>query len=101
MYLPVNILRRFKNARRNYCIAILYIDSIKMAEVNSIASNAQTVVYYTIKSGDNLSLIASWFHVRVSDIRTWNNIKIILLLRGGDCNSMCPNISKNMKLLIL
>ena len=31
-------------------------------------------VTYTIKSGDNLGFIASWFHVRVSDLKYWNNI---------------------------
>jgi membrane-bound lytic murein transglycosylase D len=31
-------------------------------------------VTYTIQSGDNLGYIASWFHVRVSDLKYWNNI---------------------------
>jgi membrane-bound lytic murein transglycosylase D len=31
-------------------------------------------VTYTIRSGDNLGYIASWFHVRVSDLKYWNNI---------------------------
>jgi membrane-bound lytic murein transglycosylase D len=31
-------------------------------------------VTYTIKSGDNLGYIASWFHIRVSDLKYWNNI---------------------------
>jgi membrane-bound lytic murein transglycosylase D len=31
-------------------------------------------VVYTIKSGDNLGFIASWFHVRVSDLKYWNNL---------------------------
>ncbi len=31
-------------------------------------------VTYTIKSGDNLGYIASWFHVRVSNLKYWNNI---------------------------
>ena len=31
-------------------------------------------VTYTIKSGDNLGFIASWFHVRVSDLKYWNNV---------------------------
>ena len=32
------------------------------------------MVTYTIQSGDNLGYIASWFHVRVSDLKYWNNI---------------------------
>ncbi len=31
-------------------------------------------VYYTIKSGDNLGYIASWFNVKINDLRYWNNI---------------------------
>ena len=31
-------------------------------------------VTYTIKSGDNLGYIASWFNIRVSDLKYWNNI---------------------------
>lgn len=31
-------------------------------------------VSYTIKSGDNLGFISSWYNVRVSDIKYWNNI---------------------------
>ena len=31
-------------------------------------------VTYTIKSGDNLGYISSWFHIRVSDLKYWNNI---------------------------
>ena len=31
-------------------------------------------VTYTIKSGDNLGYISSWFHVRLSDLKYWNNL---------------------------
>ncbi len=31
-------------------------------------------VTYTKKSGDNLGFIASWFHIRVSNLKYWNNI---------------------------
>lgn len=33
-----------------------------------------TLVYYTIKSGDNLGLVAGWYDVRVSQLEDWNNI---------------------------
>lgn len=29
---------------------------------------------YTVKSGDNLGFIASWYNVKVADLRYWNNI---------------------------
>lgn len=31
-------------------------------------------VYYSVKKGDNLGLIASWYKVRTSDLRYWNKI---------------------------
>lgn len=30
---------------------------------------------YTVKSGDNLGFISTWYNVRTSDIRYWNNIR--------------------------
>ncbi len=39
-------------------------------------------VYYTVKKGDNLGLIASWFRVRSSDIKYWNGIHKNFLKAG-------------------
>jgi membrane-bound lytic murein transglycosylase D len=39
-------------------------------------------VYYTVKSGDNLSFIAEWFDVSVRDIKCWNNLKSTRLNLG-------------------
>lgn len=35
----------------------------------------KATVYYTVKSGDAVGLIADWFDVRTSDLRYWNNIR--------------------------
>ncbi|MBE9468003.1 MAG: transglycosylase SLT domain-containing protein [Bacteroidetes bacterium] len=32
-------------------------------------------LYYRVQSGDNLGFIASWYHVRTSDLRYWNRIR--------------------------
>jgi membrane-bound lytic murein transglycosylase D len=32
-------------------------------------------IYYAVKKGDNLGLIASWFRVRSSDLKYWNDIR--------------------------
>jgi membrane-bound lytic murein transglycosylase D len=34
-----------------------------------------TAIYYTVKSGDNLGFIASWYNVSVNNLRYWNNIR--------------------------
>ncbi len=39
-------------------------------------------VYYTVKSGDNVGFISTWFHVRSSDLRYWNNIDRNLIRVG-------------------
>ena len=39
-------------------------------------------VIYTVKSGDNVGYISSWFHVRASDLRYWNNIRRDLIRVG-------------------
>jgi membrane-bound lytic murein transglycosylase D len=36
--------------------------------------NGKTKLTYTVKEGDNLGYIASWYNVGVSDLRYWNNI---------------------------
>ncbi|NVO03813.1 MAG: LysM peptidoglycan-binding domain-containing protein [Bacteroidetes bacterium] len=41
-----------------------------------------TKVYYKVKSGDNLGSIASFYHVNVSDLKTWNNLKTNNLIVG-------------------
>lgn len=45
-------------------------------------SNDHVKLVYTIKSGDNLGYIASWYDVRLSDVRYWNNIRGNTI-RGG------------------
>jgi len=37
---------------------------------------------YTVKSGDNLGFISSWYNVRVSDIKYWNGMSRNTI-RGG------------------
>jgi len=39
-------------------------------------------LYYTVKSGDNLGYISEWYHVRISDLRYWNNIRRNLIRSG-------------------
>jgi len=39
-------------------------------------------IIYTVKSGDNVGFISSWFGVRASDLRYWNNINRNLIRVG-------------------
>ncbi len=51
----------------------------------------RTRINYTIKSGDNLGFIAEWFNVRVSDLRSWNNIRGNIIRAGQNLIVYVPN----------
>jgi membrane-bound lytic murein transglycosylase D len=36
--------------------------------------NGKAKLYYTVKDGDNLGFISSWYGIGLSDLRYWNNI---------------------------
>ncbi len=42
----------------------------------------KATVWYTVKSGDAVGLIADWYDVRTSDLRYWNNIRRNLIKSG-------------------
>ena len=53
-------------------------------EVNKILNaGTPSVVYYTIKAGDNLSTIASKYGTTVNQLVSWNNIKNPNLIYAG------------------
>ena len=72
----------YKDSIMNYKDSVYFADNKVIAPkkyernrgFNPPSRKGLKAVYYTIKSGDNLGFIASWYHVRVSDIRYWNNI---------------------------
>lgn len=51
-------------------------------------------VIYTVKSGDNVGFISSWFHVRSSDLRYWNNINRNIIRIGQKLAIYVPEKDK-------
>lgn len=51
-------------------------------------------IQYTVRNGDNLGYISSWFRVRVSDIRNWNNIRGNLIRVGQKLSVYVPENQK-------
>ena len=51
-------------------------------------------VLYTVKSGDNVGFISSWFKVRSSDLRYWNNIRRNLIREGQKLAIYVPEKDK-------
>lgn len=47
----------------------------KYVSVESGDFKGRDKVIYTVKSGDNLGAISSWFRVRVSDLQYWNKLR--------------------------
>ncbi|MGQ1908732.1 transglycosylase SLT domain-containing protein [Marinifilum sp. RC60d5] len=47
-----------------------------------VTPKGKAKVFYKVKPGDAVGLIASWFHVRTSDLRYWNNIRRNLIKVG-------------------
>lgn len=65
-------------------IAGRYIDNSN--NNNSTADNSSSgpkrKVYYTVKSRDNISYLADWFDVSISDIKRWNRLRSNTLALG-------------------
>jgi LysM repeat protein len=43
--------------------------------VTTASSAAKKYTYYTVKRGDNLSVIANKYKVNINDIKKWNNLR--------------------------
>lgn len=52
-------------------------------------------VLYTVKSGDNVGFISSWFKVRASDLRYWNNIHRDIIRIGQKLAIYVPEKDKD------
>ena len=64
----------------------------------SLADNRSVIrkVNYTVRSGDNLSEIASRYGVRVNDIRSWNTIKNSKTIHPGDNLTLYVDVTQNL-----
>lgn len=52
------------------------------AQNAAIANAPKTRIYYVVKSGDNMALVADIFDVSTSDVRRWNKLKRNQLMKG-------------------
>lgn len=48
------------------------------------------LVYYSVKTGDNVGFIAEWFNIRVADLRYWNNLRGNLIKAGQKLSIYVP-----------
>ncbi len=78
IHLPLKSYDLFANKEDTlyemYKATQLYLDSIAKAEVELVKKESE-ITYYTVKKGDNLGYIARRYHVTVSDLKKWNQLK--------------------------
>jgi membrane-bound lytic murein transglycosylase D len=58
-----------------YRQSISTIQNTRVKQSNHAADNTKSKVSYTVKSGDNLGSVAAKYHVTVSNLKIWNNLK--------------------------
>ena len=66
---------------------VVWFDNKNKTELANIANTGIDIsrkIVYTVRSGDNLSVIASKYNVKVVDIRSWNNLDADHVLQPGE-----------------
>lgn len=58
--------------------------------VNIDVSSEPKLIYYTVKSGDNLGLLSKLFDCSISELKKWNNIKGTMLYSGSKIKIYVP-----------
>lgn len=97
--LPMNFTGEFID-QEDFILA--YKDSVFFNSDNTIrnpqksyyipqAPTNRDKIIYTVKSGDNLGYISEWYHVKISDIRYWNNVTGNTIRVGQKLNIYVPN----------
>jgi membrane-bound lytic murein transglycosylase D len=74
---------------------VILIDDIEKTELAKITNTGIDInrkIVYTVKSGDNLSLIAQRYKVKVSQIRDWNDLNEKDILQPGDKLTITINV---------
>ena len=67
-------------------------EKTELAKITNTGIDINRNIVYTVKSGDNLSLIAQRYKVKVSQIRDWNNLNEKDILQPGDKLTITINI---------
>ena len=87
LYLPVEYISNFialGNSVYKYKDT-LFFKTIRPGLYVSASNNnyEEVAIYHKVKSGETLSSIATKYHVSVSNLRTWNNIRAKQGIRAG------------------
>ena len=67
-------------------------EKTELAKITDTGIDINRKIVYTVKSGDNLSVIAQKYKVKVSQIRDWNNLNEKDVLQPGDKLTITINV---------
>lgn len=99
--LPTHVINRYRELRDSIEIKdTITAEAIQQGEVSpqsptgiprELPSSSQSVlIYYTIKSGDNLGLLSRIFDCQIRDIQKWNNMRNTMLYAGKKLKIYVP-----------
>jgi len=74
---------------------VIWFENKSKTELAKIANTGIDInrkIVYTVRSGDNLSYIASKYNVKVNDIRSWNNLDEEHVLQPGEKLTITINV---------
>ena len=74
---------------------VIWLENKNKTELAKIANTGIDIsrkIFYTVRSGDNLSVIASKYNVKVIDIRLWNNLDKDHILQPGEKLTITINV---------
>ena len=74
---------------------VIWFENKNKTELAKIANTGIDIsrkIVYTVRPGDNLSVIASKYNVKVIDIRSWNNLDEDHILQPGEKLSIIINV---------
>jgi membrane-bound lytic murein transglycosylase D len=61
---------------------VIISPTAKTTYLADLPADKYTKLIYSIKAGDNLGFISTWYNVQLSDIRYWNNIRQNMIRSG-------------------
>ena len=67
-------------------------EKTELAKITNTGIDINRKIVYTVRSGDNLSLIAQKYKVKVSQIRDWNDLNETYILQPGDKLTITINV---------
>ena len=67
-------------------------EKTELAKITNTGIDINRKIVYTVRSGDNLSLIAQKYKVKVSQIRDWNDLNETDILQPGDKLTITINL---------